>query len=448
MRRTAAFVVFASLMLTTSAYASGYGLRDTSAATLGVSYAGNAANGTVASTMTFNPALVNDVGSFDIAVSNVALIPQTSGTFTATTAAHTAVTGDTKIVDIVNTALIPSIAIRYRLSPEWTIGLQTSSPWGMITDYGSSSVTRYYATMSDVKTANALFVIGWQPIPELSLGAGAQVQYIKGRLSKAIDAGTIAYGLYAHGIIPTPIPGTNPGHNDGWVELRAQDWSTGWMVGAEWKPQPGLSVGVSFRSAVYNTLKGNEYFTLDSVGQTVRSITGMFQDGEATAPFHNPAVVTFGVRWEINKQWTVMAGGDWTGWSIFKQLTAHAHNPYQPDDVTLMNYEDSWFGSLGAQFKPCDDWKISLGAGYDDTPTVSRYRTPGIPDGGRWWLSAGVGYRLNEKMDLDFSIARLVAQKGNIALDVNDTGNTYRGSLNGSVNMRVTLIGLELNYHL
>ena len=34
------------------------------------------------------------------------------------------------------------------------------------------------------------------------------------------------------------------------------------------------------------------------------------------------------------------------------------------------------------------------------------------------------------------------------ALSVADTGNTYRGSLNGSVSLAVTLVGLELNYHL
>jgi long-chain fatty acid transport protein len=447
MRRTAAAVAFASLLFSTSALASGFGLRDASASTLGVSYAGNAANGSVPTTLVFNPATVNDVGTFDFAVSSTALVPQTSGTFSAVNAAGGTVSGTTHPVDIVNTALVPSIALRYRLTDKIALGMQVSFPWGMITNYKPDPVTRYYATMSDVKSANTMFIAGYQITPELSLAAGVQVQYIKGRLAKAIDAGSISYGLYLAGTLPVLIPGTNPGHNDGAVELRAQDWSTGWVIGAEWKPLPGLSVGVSYRSAIYNTLKGNEYFTLDSVGTTLRSYTGMFQDSQASAKFDNPAVVTLGVKWDINQQWTVMAGADWTGWSIMKSLTAHSSNAHQPDDVTMFNYHDSWFGSLGAQYKT-GDWKFSLGGAYDDTPTVSRYRTPGIPDGGRWWISGGVGYRVGEHMDLDLSIARLIAQKGNIALSASDTGNSARGSLTGSVNMRVTLIGLEMNYHL
>ena len=98
-----------------------------------------------------------------------------------------------------------------------------SSPWGMITDY-DSSVTRYYATMSDVKSANFQFIVGYQLTPELSIGGGLQVQYIKGRLAKAIDTGSIA--LYYASLSPALahlLPSTTaPGANDGYVELRAR----------------------------------------------------------------------------------------------------------------------------------------------------------------------------------------------------------------------------------
>jgi long-chain fatty acid transport protein len=448
MRRTAAAVIFASLMLSTSAYASGFGLRDASASTLGVSYAGNAANGAVATTMAFNPATVNDVKTFDFGLSNTGLVPETSGNFSATNAAGYPVSGTTHPVDIVNTALIPSFALRYRLTDKIALGLQVSAPWGMITNYKPNPVTRYYATMSDVKSSNLMFVAGYQLTPEFSVAGGVQVQYIKGRLAKAIDVGSISYGLYANHTLPILIPGTVPGGNDGYVELRAQNWSTGWVIGAEWKPTPALSFGVSYRSAVYNTLKGNEYFTLDAVGTTLKAYTHLFEDGKASAKFNNPGIVTLGAKWDIDPEWSVMVGADWTGWSIVDSLVAHSSNPHQPDDVTIFKYHDTWFGSVGVQYKPTEDWKFSVGTAFDDTPTDTAYRTPGIPDGGRYWLSAGVGYKLTPSMDLDLSIARLIAEKGNIALKQSDTGNAQRGSLTGVVDMRVTLIGLEVNYHL
>ncbi|MDR3526600.1 MAG: outer membrane protein transport protein [Rhizomicrobium sp.] len=441
MRRTAALCLFTTVLLSGSALASGYGLRDVSAATLGTSYAGDAANGTRASTLAFNPALAADVDTFDFALSNVGLLPETSGTFTATTSAGTPVSGSTTPHDIVNTALIPSVDLRYRLSPQLAVGLTMTAPWGMITNY-RTSVTRYYATMSDVKSANFSPVVAWQPIPELSIGAGLQVQYIKGRLAKAIDFGTI--GALNH------IPGSIPGAFDGAVELRAQDWSTGWTVGAEWKPTPDFSLGISYRSQIDNTLKGNEYFTLDSagIGATLKAVTGAFANTTATSQFNNPGVLTVGARWKLSDQWTVSVGGDWTGWSAFDTLTAHSGNVHQPDDVTVMNWQDSYFGSLGVEYKPSQDWTLRLGTAYDQTPTESGLRTPGIPDGGRYWVSGGIGYKVNQNIDLDFSVARLMAEKANIALKASDTGNAARGNLNGTVNLAVTLIGVEFAYHL
>ena len=93
MRRTAVTVFCASLLLSTSAFASGFGLRESSASSLGLSYAGVAANGSHASALNFNPGLLGDVDTFDISSSAIGLLPETDGTFTATTSAGTAVSG-------------------------------------------------------------------------------------------------------------------------------------------------------------------------------------------------------------------------------------------------------------------------------------------------------------------------------------------------------------------
>lgn len=442
MRRTAALCFFASILLTSSALASGFGLRDTSGATLGSSYAGNAANGEYASTLAFNPALLGDVDSFDMSASGVGLLPDTKGTFTATTSAGTPVPGLATPKGIVNTALIPSLSLRYRLSPQFVVGLTTTSPWGMITNYGNTSVTRYYNTYSDVKTFNAMPMIAWQPVPQLSIGVAMQIEYIKGRLAKAIDFGTI--GALNH------FPGSIPGADDGFVLLKAQDWSYGWVLGVEWKPTDSLSLGVSYRSQINNTLKGTENFTLDpgGVGAYLKAHTTMFTDGAASAKITTPSILTFGVKYKMDDQWTLLAGADYTGWDKFQSLIAHSSNPVQPDDVSMMSWQNSWFGSVGVEYKPVQDWTLRLGAAYDQTPTTTGRRTPGIPDGGRYWISGGVGFAATKNIDLNLSLAYLQAEKANIALRQTDTGNALRGNLTGTVNMSVVLVGFEADYHL
>jgi len=441
MHRTAVTVICASLLLSSSALASGFALRESSGSSLGLSYAGAAANGDSASNLNFNPGLLGDVKDFDISSNAIGLLPNTSGTFTATTSAGTPVSGNTHPKDIVNTALVGSLDVRYRLTDQLIIGLTTSSPWGMITDY-DSSVTRYYNMKSDVKTYNVTPMIGWQPVPEFTIAAGVQVQYIKGTLTKAIDFGTI--GALNH------IPGSIPGAFDGYVALKAQTWGEGFVVGAAWNPTPSLSLGVSYRSQIDNTLKGTENFTLDSagIGATLKAVTGMFVNGPATAKIATPSVLTFGGKWQASDQFTILVGADYTGWDAFNTLTAHSANAHQPDDVSIMNWNTSWSGSLGVEYKPVEDWTLRLGTAYDETPTVNVYRTPGIPDGSRYWISGGVGYRLNDHMDVDLSIARLIAQKGAIALSQADAGNAARGNLTGTVSLAVTLIGFEVSYHL
>ncbi|HUO99405.1 MAG TPA: outer membrane protein transport protein, partial [Rhizomicrobium sp.] len=428
MRRTAVTVFCASLLLSTSALASGFGLRESSASSLGLSYAGVAANGSHASTLTFNPGLLGDVNEFDVSSSAIGLLPETDGTFAATTTQlsplvpPTVLGGTMHPKDIVNTALIPALGVRYRLTDQFIVGLTLSSPWGLTTDYGPDSVTRYYNIKSDVKTVNITPMIGWQPVPEFTLGVGFQLQYIKGNLTKAIDFGTIGA---ANG-----IPFAVPGAMDGNVALKAQDWGEGFVIGAEWKPCADLSFGLSYRSAIDNTLKGKELFTLDpahapypSVGATLAAVTGMFADGPATAKFTTPYVITFGAKWKATDQLTVLVGGDYTGWNSFKDLIAHSANPVQPDDVTVFDFKNSWYGSVGVEYKPNQDWTLRLGTAYDQTPTTDEFRTPGIPDGSRYWISAGVGYRLTDNMDVDVSIARLTAQKGNISLNQLQEGN-------------------------
>jgi long-chain fatty acid transport protein len=447
MRRTALCVLATSLLLTTSAFASGYGLREFSASTLGLSYAGSAANGETASTLAFNPALLADVKDWDAAASGIGILPNTSGSFTGTTAAGTPL-GTSTPHGIVNTALVPDFSLRYRLSDEFVVGVVTSSPWGMVTNYGPSWVGRYYATYSDVKTYNVTPMVSWQPVPEFAIGVGVQVQYLNGRLGKAIDFGTIGCSINCMNPLGTPFFHVLPGQDDGSVLLKAQDWTEGFVVGVTWKPTPDWSFGASYRSRLDGKMKGTETFTLDGagVGATLNAVYGMFANSTASAVFDNPDVFTVGARWHINDQWTALAGGDWTGWSAFKTLTAHATNPHQPDDVSDMNWKDSWFGSLGVEYQACQDLILRLGTAYDESPTVDEFRTPGIPDNSRYWVSGGFGYQFTDHMGVDFSIARLIAEKADINLLASDPGNSSRGWLQGVVHMGVTLVGVEFTY--
>lgn len=443
MRRSAITVLClcTSCLFASSAYATGYGLREFSISALGTSYAGAAANGEHASTLAFNPALLSDVQDFDVSTSATGILPQATGTFTAYTSAMTPIAGIGNPKDIVNTALVGSLSVRKRLTDTVTVGLVFTTPWGMITNYEDNWVGRYYATMSNVKSYDFIPMVAYQPIPELSIGLGVQIQYTKGQLGKAIDFGTIG-ALYE-------VPGASPGNQDGYVMLSANDWSEGFVAGVTYKPSDDLTLGLSYRSKINHKLTGAEHFDLSTtlMGQFLSSYTGMFVDSAASAPFVTPTVITFGARWKVDDQWTLGVGGDWTGWSAFKTLAISSGNPLQGTDLSQMKWKDSWFGSVGVEYRPVDALVLRFGTAYDETPTINNYRTPGIPDSSRYWLSGGVGYRWNEHIDIDMTYAHLFSSKAHIALSPAVPGNEVRGGLNGTTSMGVNLIGVEFTYH-
>ena len=452
MRRSAITILCTSLLLTTSAFATGFDLREFSASSLGTSYAGAGANGQHASTMPFNPALAGWVDDFDVSFSATGIVPTATGNMTtANTSYGNATGGTTTPTSIISKAIIPDIAIRKRLSDQFSVGISITVPWGLMTKYSDTWAGRYYATKSELKTYNITPVVAYQPIPELSIAAGVQVELIKGNLSKAIDFGLIGCHVNCTNSLASPYFNVVPGHDDGYVALKADNWAYSYVLGIAWKPNDNLSLGLSYRGKIDHKLSGTETYTLDAghVGAFFNAYvpTQTFQNSAATAKITLPSVVNFSTRWRIDDKWTAMATVDWTGWKVFKQLLIVPALATNSSDLTTFGWKNTWFGSIGAEYKADDKWTLRVGTAYDESPTTSSGATPGIPDSSRIWLSGGIGYRVCDSVDVDFSIAHLFSGKARINQSASTTENAARGTLIGTVSTGVTLIGMEFTYH-
>ena len=142
-------------------------------------------------------------------------------------------------------------------------------------------------------------------------------------------------------------------------------------------------------------------FQLDSVGlgAAIRNATTLLSNTTAKAKLATPAELQFGLRKQFLERWTLLAEADWTDWSSFKNLTAVAANPAQPNDVTVANWKGSWLMSLGAEYAASDDITLRLGAALDQTPVPSATLEPRVPDADRTWIAAGVTWRASPAMN-------------------------------------------------
>jgi len=426
--------------LLSPAWAAGYGLKEQSAAAMGAAYAGVAADLSNPASLSYNPATLAGVADTDFAISLVEIVPHSSALYTThTTALGTPTSGNASPQNFIADAPIPDIAIRHRLSDDLSVGLSVSVPYGLKTNYPTGWAGRYYATKTEAITINIAPSIAWQATPQLTFGAAVNVEYARGQLESAIDIGTIGFANH--------IPGSVPGGMDGSARLSGMSWETGFTLGAIWQPSSDLSFGAAYKSAITHNLTGPFTFTLDSfgVGAAIRGATGLFTNTRASAHITMPDMLEFGARWKMSDNFTLMSEFDWTNWSRFKNLNVVAVNPAQPSDFTLANWKSSVFFSAGGEYRLSDNFKLRVGAGFDESPVPDATRTPRIPDASRTWLAGGVEYRLSPSSAINLSYGRLFDDNSNIVQTSAGSGNTLRGNLTGATSSMVDVVGLQVS---
>jgi long-chain fatty acid transport protein len=440
MSRIGLLTLVATTMITSSALAAGFGLKEHSADAMATAYAGAAATGSDATYLVYNPASLASVEDTDFAVSAVQILAGTSAHYTsATTSAGNSTGGLATPKDFIADATVPALGFRQRLSDNWAVGLSIFAPWGLRTNYPTSWAGRYYAQQSSLFTINATPVVSYQITPDLAIGAGMQIEFARGTLASVIDTGTLG-ALHS-------IPGSIPGAQDSFARLSGKNWTYGYTAGLV-DHIGAVTLGIAYRSSLQHDLKGPLTFTLDGagIGAAIRSLTGLFTNTSQTTPVTTPDMITSGARFDMSDGWTGLVEVDWTHWSRFREIRITALNPAQPDDITTTRWKDTFFASLGAEYHASPSWTFKAGAGYDQSPTTDDNREPRIPDADRIWLSAGVRYRVSQSTDLSFTVSHLFFLQSSIALNPGIPGAALRGSLMGTTNAYVNVIGLQLSY--
>jgi long-chain fatty acid transport protein len=431
----------AYLALTLPALAAGYGLREFSAGAMGTAFAGASATQSDASYQAYNPASLSGVADTDYSFTVSGIFPSSSASYaTALTSAGTPAGGNAAPKSFIADAVVPELAVRKRLSDRLVAGVVLYAPWGLATNYPANFAGRYYALQSKLLTVNVTPSIAYDITPSLTIAAGVQVQYAKGRLSSAVDIGTLGASF--------KIPGSIPGQQDGSAVLSASDWATGFTLGVIARPWEGATVGLSYRSATANNLKGTINYTLDpaGLGAAIKAATGTFANSGGSAKLTTPDSVNFGGRAAIAPEWTALVELDWTNWEKFKQLQIVSSNPLQPNDVTLANWKASWFGAAGLEYHPDGPWTWRAGVAYDQSPIPDSTLGPRIPDAPRTLLALGGSYQMNSDTDLTLSYEHLFIPGRQVNLSAAQTGNALRGYLAGTTQSSVDALGLQIAY--
>lgn len=391
-----------------TAHAAGFMLTEQSAGSMGRAYAGVGVDGTDISGVYYNPAtMVLHPGTMiQAGVVGIGLNLDYAGD-----------EGDTENGRLKSQA-IPHGYITHQINDDMWVGLALTVPFGMGTEYADDWSQKERGISATILTFDFNPNFAWKLTEKVSFGAGISVQYVSADLTMRQNFLKSNAGQVLGDELSSDIKNSLKNASVK-SEIDADSWAWGWNIGAMWMPLNNLRFGVSYRSKVKHSAKGD--LTISSPSSDLQQALGMLQEdyptlvakvgslmgtmpGEATVSA--PAWALVSAAWDVNDLLSLYASFRWADWSSFDELKITSNGQSM---ATIQNqWKDTYLGSLGADLRLTDWWTLRGGVAYETSPiSKPQYRTAIIPDADRWWFAVGSSFKLLDNLQWDISFAHL-----------------------------------------
>ncbi len=407
MKKLVTFTALASILaISTNANAAGFQLREQSAAAQGNAFAGATAGAENPSYAFFNVAGLTRQKGIQVNIGGTYIAPQAEAKNISGTGQGE--TGEQH--NIVHAAIAPNGTVSYELDDKTVLGINVSSPFGMITKYNSDWMGSAHGNTSRVHTISVTPMAAYKATDKLSIGAGFIVEKVRARLTSK-----------AGGMFDTAVYGDTT--------------DIGYQLGAMYELNDNTRFGIGYRSEMKHKIKGK----MDS------SIPSSFYNQNINCDLDLPATLSFGAYHKLNDKWELMAEYQRTYWSSFDRLNFNGEDI--PGRISYVNekWRDTNFYALGASYQIDNQWKARFGIAFDQAAAQKAERTPRIPDSDRLWYSAGLNYQYNDKLSFDMAFTYIKAKDA-----VVDTQNSINQHIQPQVysdyKNSVKMWGLSLNY--
>jgi long-chain fatty acid transport protein len=384
---TSLTIAMVGIALAGEGWASGFQLRENSASALGNAFAGAAASAEDPSVIAHNPAgmigLSGSQASGDVSI----VTPSAVFSGRGLTAPRQSITGGNG-GDAGSARPVPAAYGFYDASPDLKFGLAITAPFGLETRYDSDWVGRFQAIESDIETININPNFAYRVLDWFSVGGGPAIQHAHAEFTNAVNSTAIAR-------LSNPLLPAGFNLPDGSARVTGNSVSIGYTLGALAEASPGTRFGVSYRSQVSHRIEGTASFSLP----IPLAANQLFQNTPARTDLKTPDILSLAAYHELSPEIALLAEVQWTNWSVVKNLRIE-----RPDGSALLDqpeqWHGTWFGSLGASYRPDPNWIVRGGVAFDPTPIRNQFRTARLPDSDRYWLSAGAWLCLDTRSAL------------------------------------------------
>lgn len=427
----AAAVAAAIAMAAEGAAAASFGLVEHGASGLGNAYAGGAAIAADPTTVFFNPAGMTRLSGTRASVSVNYIKPSIQFENKGSNLAGRFPISGGDAGDGGDGVWVPNAYLTHAVSDRVTLGLAIDTPFGLVTDYSDEWVGRYHAIKSDLKTINVNPSVAVKLDHGLSVGAGVSALYTDVTLTSAVD---VAAGLAQRGFPVTP------GTLDAKVKISGDDWSFGYTLGLLYELSEQTRFGISYRKWFKPKPEGDAKF---DYAPGTPALVGVDHTEDASAEVSLPDSLSLAAYHAFTPEWAVMADVTWTNWSRTKTIPIEFEQSGSSE--LSLDYKDSWRYGLGLTYTPGGGpftWRVGVASDEEPIRSSSK-RSARLPGNDRIWLAVGANYRVTDKVSVDFGYAHLFVDDAKI----NNT-NEYGHTLTGDYDLKVDIVGLQLNWQM
>lgn len=288
------------------------------------------------------------------------------------------------------------------LGEKWRAGFGALSYFGLAEKYNDSWVGRYFVEESALLGISFTPSVSYEMTDWLAVGAGLNAMY---------------------GYLDTEVAVNNLVGTDGKLSLLDRTWGFGGYAGVLAKAGEKTRLGLTYLSALDLDFSDTPAFT--GLGPGLSGI--LTNPSELDLGITVPQSVMLSGCHQLTEKWTLLANVGWQDWSEFGYVQAGV----EATGATTLNlqFDDSYHGALGAQFRASAQWLLSAGVAYDSSAVADENRTVTLPMGEAWRFGLGAQYQVSRAINLGAAYTFIWA--GDMSVDQGDDVS-LRGRVSGS----------------
>lgn len=425
-----------------SSYASGFYNELQSTSAMGNAFAGAGVAGDDASIMFYNPAGIALFDEPQFVVSGIYAMPE--GVFTAESVTDAlgfpVPSASGQEYSGIPSELSPAVYAITPLDDQFTLGMSFLSPYFLKTDYSNTPIDTTARQLEWV-TYTGNLSLAMEVTEALSLAVGGNLQYFKAKMNANFNGTDTTNGLTVRGL----------------TEYTGDDIAFYPNFGAIYEFNEHTRLGLNYRMNVKQETEGDYSSTIILTDTTTGDEIEALIENPANSVFYFPDIVSLDFFHQFNERIELLATAMFMRWNQFQNVKVEieqedfANGEPISTEIALQN---TWSFALGGNYYFTEDFKLRLGAAYEQSPVPEDDVLLQGPDSDRVNVSVGLMYQPEfwDNGHFDLAYMHTFFQDSNIS-QINPLNNTFPGafpgvSAAGTYKTYANYVGLQVVYDL